>query len=134
MKGCMETQALITGEGAYRCVSGCVRISPMGNGSVVQAHIRGLPHPSAFYGFCIELCGCRCLLPSLLSCCGEALLSVYVCSFSPQETVRGQVILTADPCAPGGRIQIACGPILPCVTHSRCPADPRPLFAAPPRW
>ncbi len=133
MKGCMETQAYLSGEGAYRAVSGCVRISPFGNGSVVQAHVRGLPCPSAFYGFFIELCGRRCPLPPLLSCCGEALMSVYVCSFRPEDTICGRIVLTGDPCA-RNCAPIACGCIVEVVTPGCRPMDPRPLFAAPIRW
>lgn len=133
MKGFMETQAMLTGEGAHRCVCGRIRISPMGCGSVVQAHVRGLPGRSCFFGFCIELCGRRYPLPPLLSCDGEALLSVYACAFCPEDTVGGHVLLTTDPCAPDGCMRIACGCISPCVRQPCCPPDPRPLFGAPPR-
>lgn len=132
MKGCMETQARIVGENRFRPICGQVRISPLGCGSVVQAHIRGLPGSGCLYGFRLELCGRVFPLPPLLSCDGEALMSVYVCSFCPEDTVGGQLILTTDPCAPGCA-RIACGRITPCVRPPCCPPDPRPLFGAPPR-
>lgn len=132
MKGCMETQAHITGEGRYRRLCGQVRISPLGCGSVVQIHVRNLPDRDCFYGFRIELCGRIHPLPPLLSCGGEALMSVYVCSFYPDDTAGGHVILTTDPCAPCCE-RIACGCITPCLRPACCPPDPRPLFGAPPR-
>lgn len=132
MKGCMETQAYISGEGGYRCVSGQVRIAPLSCGSVIQAHIRSLPGKNCFYGFSIELCGRRCPLPPLLSCEGEALLSVYLCSLCPEDAIGGRIIITTDPCAPDCR-PVACGCIKPYLRQPCCPPDPRPLFGAPPR-
>lgn len=137
MKAHPEAQAMISGSGAYRSVSGCVRISPMGGGSAVQAHVRGFPCPSDFYGFSVELNGGRrCPLPPLMTCCGEALMSVWTDSFAPSEAVCGRVVLTGDPCAPGSCPRpVACGAIRPFVRPDcRCPPDPRPLFAAPIRW
>ena len=134
MKGCLETQAVICGEGAHRCVAGRVHISPMGCGSVIQAHIRRLPCQGSFFGFCIELCGRRFPLPELLACDGEALMSVFTGAFSPEDTVGGHVVLTTDPCVPGGCMRIACGRICPCVRQECCPPDPRPLFAALIHW
>ncbi len=131
MKGCMETQAILCGEGCYRFVTGMVRISPLGSGSVVQAHVRGLPCQPGFFGLYIELCGRRCPLPPLLSCEGEALMSVYTCAFCPEDTVGGQVVLTTDPCMTSDCARIACGPVARCVRPRGCPPDPRPLFAAP---
>ena len=134
MKGCLETQATVWGEGCRRCITGQIRISPLSCGSVVQLHIRGLPGDAGFFGVHIELCGRRYPLPPLLSCGGEALMSVYAGAFSPEDTLGGQVILSTDPCAPGGCTRIACGRIERCVRPSRCPPDPRPLFAAPIHW
>ena len=126
MKGCIETQASLRSEGCCSCISGCARISPFGCGSVIQVHIRGLPH-DGFYGLSIELCGRHFPLPALLACRGEALMSVYSCAFVPGETVGGCILLSADPCAPNGGC-IASGRISACFS-SCCPPDPRPLFA-----
>ena len=124
-----ETQAVICGEGAYRHITGCVRISPFRSGSVVQAHIRGLPSHPQMLGFSIEICGRLFPLPALLNACSEALMSVYTCDFTPCETVGACVRLTCDPCA--NSCPIACGVLAPCFTQGCCPPDPRPLFAAP---
>jgi len=132
MRGCTEMQAYIAGEGRYRCICGQVRLSPLGCGSVVQTHIKGFPGKNCFYGLLIEQCGRHFPLPPLLPCSGEALMSVYTCSFCPEDIAGGQVIITTDPCSPCCT-HIACGRIVPCIRHSCCPPDPRPLFGAPPR-
>ena len=134
MKGCMETQAMIAGEGAHRSITGMICIRPLGCGSVVQAHVRGLPGRSCFFGLFIELCGQRCPLPPLMNCGGEALMSVYACSFCPEDTVGGRICITADSCTSGCGVPIACGCISPAISQPCCPPDPRPLFGAPPRW
>jgi len=134
MKGCMETQAMLCGESIYCAITGTIRISPLQCGSVVQVHVRGLPGRSCFFGLCIDLCGQRHPLPPLLNCGGEALMSVYVCTFRPEDTVGGQVFLTTDPCTPDCGKPLACGCITPRLSPPCCPPDPRPLFGAPPRW
>ena len=128
MKGCIETQAVLCGEGAFPCISGRIRISPLGQGSIVQVHIRGLPCRDGFFGLCIELCGRRYPLPGLPACAGEALMSVYAGAFCPEETIGGCILLTTDPCAPCGSQCIASGRIGICLSPC-CPPDPRPLFA-----
>ena len=131
MKGCLETFATISSESACRSICGQVKISSLGCGSVIQAHIRGLPGRSVFFGFSVELCGRTYPLPPLLSCDGEALMSVYTGAFQPEDTPGGQIVLTPDPCSPHRGGVIACGRIVPCVRQPCCPPQPRPLFAAP---
>jgi len=131
MKCCSETQAHLAGTEEYRCLTGCVTISPIGCGSAIQVHIRHLPFRHAFLGFCIELCGRRYPLPELMVCDGEALMSVYTCAFRPEETVGARVILTRDPHSPCGCCPVACGTFAPLFSPGCCPPDPRPLFAAP---
>ena len=54
MKGCSEAQALIRGERGFPCVAGCVRVSPLRCGSMVQIHIHGLPCSVSRFGFSIS--------------------------------------------------------------------------------
>ena len=128
MKGCVEVQAAIRGECRFRCVSGCIRVSPMRCGSIVQVHIHGLPCELQCFGLCIELCGKRIPLPSLINAGGEALLSVYTNDFSPREALGASALITADPCSPCA-CAIACGRFHPAVRQDCC-LDPRPLFAS----
>lgn len=130
MKDCFDAQAFIHGECNFRCVSGCIRISPMRCGSLVQIHIHGLPCGLTRMGFFIELCSGRVPMPSLINTGGETLLSVYTNAFSPRELSGARVILTSDPSSCGCQ-SIACGYFQPYVKQNCCPPDPRPLFALP---
>lgn len=129
MKGCPESHAAIRGECNYRCVCGCIRLSPMRCGSLVQVHINGLPCGVACPGLCVELCGRRIPLPSLINADGEALMSVYTDAFSPRDAIGAKAVLTTDACSPCAPL-IACGTFRPGIRPDCCPPDPRPLFAA----
>ncbi len=144
MRGCndfVETQATLRGEGRFCNISGHVRFSPMGCGSVMQAQIHGLPEccgqdPTFFGLFVEDGCACSCNgrripLPTLTAYCGEALVSVYIPCLTPQQLTGRILSLTSDPCRGCGN-PIACGEIRPCVkSECCCCPDPRPLFAAP---
>lgn len=130
MKGCSEAQALIRGERGFPCVAGCVRVSPLRCGSMVQIHIHGLPCSVSRFGFSIEQCGRRILTASLTNAGGEALLSVYTDAFLPCEIIGANAVVTSDPCAPCA-CMVACGCFQHLVRPGCCPPDPRPLFAAP---
>lgn len=122
----METQASVCGEGRYRAVSGCVRVSPMACGSAVQVHVKGLPCADGFIGLCAVICGREYRLPPLLACQGEAIMSVYVCAFSPEETIGGQIILTADTGIYGERVRVASGRFEPVSRPGCFPPAPQP--------
>ena len=131
MNFCREAphcQAMIRGEGIHSCICGCVRFCPMECGTVVQVHIRNLPESSSFLGIQIENSGCCFALPPLLSCNGNALMSVYAGCLSPEKLCGSILVITSDPCS---CCRIACGRILPCAPQGHRCSDPRPLFAAP---
>lgn len=129
MKGCFEAQAVIRGECDYRSITGCIHASPLRCGSMIQVHIHGLPCGTACFGFCIELCGRRISMPSLINSGGEALLSVYTDAFSPEDALGAKAIITLDPCSPCA-CPLASGCFQRSIRPDCCPPDPRPLFAA----
>lgn len=124
-----QAQAIVCGEGSRTCICGCVLFSPLRCGVIVQVHIRNLP-ASGFFGLHIEKCGSRIVLPPLLSCDGEALMSVYLGGASVCRLSGGSILVTAGPDCCSQPV-IACGIIRPCRPQRGCAADPRPLFASP---